>query len=249
MSIAESAWMPSPRRPGYRVASYSSSTSEAIGNGSRPTTRSRMFRLQTCRSGCSMNARTRSAGASASPMPVRPVLVREPDDDSIGGAVAVARVDGRRDDGDDLEAGDRRAHGASLRSRRRARGAHWNTRPQAALAPPCRVGMVGSDSRAIRTFVQRGGARLPRSMTSSSVPRRQHDPGFPRLQCMWSARARAQAEPAGQHPSERIEPHEEASEGPASSGARGRGRGAGRAGGVGELGEQRPGGRAQRRSA
>ena len=40
------------------------------------------------------------------------LLVRQADDDGIGGPIAVARVDGRRDDGNDLEAGDRRAHGA-----------------------------------------------------------------------------------------------------------------------------------------
>ena len=139
MSTAESAWMPSPRRPGYRVASYSSSTRAAIGNGSRPTTRSRTFRLQTWRSGCSMNARTSSAGASASPMPVRPCLVRQADDDGIGGPIAVARVDGRRDDGNDLEAGDRRAHGAPC-----GRGGSAERIGTQTAMPGRRVGMVGS---------------------------------------------------------------------------------------------------------
>ena len=77
-----------------------------------------------------MNARTRSAGASASPMPVRPGLVREADDDGVGGAVAVARVDGRRDDGDDLEAGDRRACAGDVacgRDRERGGAGHIGT--------------------------------------------------------------------------------------------------------------------------
>ena len=113
------------------------------------------------------------------------LLIREPDNDSIGGAVAVARVHGRRDDGDDLQAGDRRAHGASLRSRR-GRAEHIGTQTANAW-PSNRYGWLRSVNW---TFVQ--PVALPRRLCSG-----QHDPEFPRLQCMWSARDRAQAEPAG----------------------------------------------------